>query len=152
MSKYIRFIKLFCIILVVVLVVYMTFDVIPLMLYNSNTTGKEDNNAEDIEYCKKIINKKYEIILYGRNEELKKLYNKKYYNLIDNFNETKYNDTLLNDFNNVNITNVYTKINNVYIVKYKVEYVDNSSEIFTIIIKINSEKTKAVIIYDDMFN
>lgn len=149
MTKYIKLIKLFCIILIVVMAIYMLLDIIPMWLYSSNTTGKEITNIEDINICKKIINKKYEIILYGREEQLKDIYARKYYDSIDNINSS---EKLLNDFYMVNINTVYRKINNVYIVKYIVDYVDNSNEEFTMIVKMNSDKSKAIIVYDDMFN
>lgn len=149
MTKYIKLIKLFCIILIVVMAIYMLLDIIPMWLYGSDTTGKEITNIEDINICKKIINKKYETILYGREGQLKNLYAIKYYDDIDNVTS---NVKLLNDFYMVNINNVYRKFNNVYIVKYIVDYLDNSNEEFTIIIKMNSDKSKAIIVYDDMFN
>lgn len=149
MTKYIKLIKLFCIILIVVMAIYMLLDIIPMWLYGSDTTGKEITNIEDINICKKIINKKYETILYGREGQLKNLYAIKYYDDIDNVTS---NVKLLNDFYMVNINNVYRKFNNVYIVKYIVDYLDNSNKEFTIIIKMNSDKSKAIIVYDDMFN
>jgi len=149
-TKYIKLFKLFCIILVIVSVIYMVIDIIPMWLYNSNTTGKEIRNIEDIDICKKIINKKYEIILYGREEQLKNIYASKYYDYIDNMSNNS--EKILNNFYMVNINNVYKKLSNVYVVKYTVDYLDNSEEEFTIIVKMNSDKSKAVVIYDDMFS
>lgn len=145
-------IVLFPTLVVLGLIIYLAFNLTPMYIYNSNTTGKIINNVDEIEMCNRIINKKYEILLYGKTEQLNNMYINKYHNSINLFNDSKEYEKLLDNYYMQNVDKVYKKLGNVYIVKYIVNYLDNSSEDFTTIIKMNSTMSRAVIIYDDMFN
>ncbi len=140
-----------CIIVVLGLIIYLLLNLIPVYIYDSNTTGKVIEKIEDIELCKNLINKKYETILYGNPMELKKMYNGKYYDKINEFSNSKKYQALLDGFYMINVDKVYKKFYNVYILKYNICYLDNTEEQITTIIKFNHNKTRAIIIYDDMF-
>lgn len=133
-------------------VIYVFFNIISMYIYNSNTIGRSVNNVDEINVCNKIINNKYEILLYGRISKLNTLYTNKYNEKIMMYeNSAEYNNLLENYFDHT-INTVYKKFGNVYVIKYNVNYLDNSSKEFTMIIKFNFNKKRAIIIYDDMFN
>lgn len=143
---------LFPILVVFGIGIYIVMSLIPMYIYNSNTTGNLINNVDEIEMCNRLINKKFEILLYGKVNQLYDLYSNKYNTYIESFeNSNEYID-LLDNFYTQNIDRVYKKIGNVYIVKYIINYLDNSSEEFTIIVKMNSSMKRAIIIYDSMFD
>ena len=139
------------IIITLITIIYILNLLIPVTIYDSKTSGKEINNEKDVNLCKNIINKKYEIILYGRYEELKKLYIDSYKDKIIEFNDSILFNKLLDKFYIVTIDNIERKLNNTYIVKHTLMYSDYSQDNITTIIKFNYDKTKATIIYDDIF-
>lgn len=144
-------ILLICVFILLALVIYILFNIITVYIYNSNTAGTILNKAEEVEICNRIINKKYEIILYGETKQLINIYANKYIPDIEKFENSEEYEKLLESYSIHNIDEVYKKIGNVYIVKCTVGYLDGSLKEFVTIIKMNFNRSKAVIIYDNMF-
>jgi len=144
--------RLLLVVGVIIVSMIIIFSLLRANSYNSDTIGTIVENTDEISICKKIINKKYEILLYGQVSQLKSLYVSKYKEKIDELENSKMYEKIIKSYEDHNIDIVYKKAGNVYIIKNIVTYSNYPEEIFTTIIKLNRDKSKAVIIYDDMLN